>query len=306
MVFHEIYGTYFQTVSDILKEAVCGEITGGKIRQIIRDRAFEESGITIPQALTDQWHILTRDGRTPIRHAPRLPLTDLQKMWMKSLLLDPRIRLFDPPQDGLEDVEPLFEPDFFFCYDRYSDGDPFEEDEYREHFRLVLLALREKRKMEIVFRGKQGRHRQVYIPDRLEYSSKDDKFRLASHTEENVPYMINLARIRQIVLMETVQEDGKPNEAEVPPEKKDTVVMELTDERNALERAMLHFSDLEKETVKLDDLHYRITLSYRRDDETELLIRILSFGPQIRVTAPDSFIRLIRQRLNRQKSYGLK
>ena len=302
MVFHEIYGTYYQTVSDILKEAVQGEITAEKIRRIIRDRAFEESSITIPQALTDQWHILTSDGRTPIRHVPRLPLTDLQKMWMKALLLDPRIRLFDPPQDELEDVDPLFEPDFFFCYDRYSDGDPFEEEEYIEHFRLVLLALREKRKMEIVFRGKQGRHRQVYIPDRLEYSSKDDKFRLAAHTEGHVPYMINLARIRQIALLEEV----KPDEAEAPPEKKDMVIMELTDERNSLERAMLHFSDLEKETVKLDDLHYRITLSYRREDETELLIRILSFGPTIKVTAPDSFIRLIRQRLNKQKSYGIK
>ena len=114
--------------------------------------------------------------------------------------------------------------------------------------------------------------------------------------------MINLARIRQIALLEEV----KPDEAEAPPEKKDMVIMELTDERNSLERAMLHFSDLEKETVKLDDLHYRITLSYRREDETELLIRILSFGPTIKVTAPDSFIRLIRQRLNKQKSYGLK
>lgn len=45
--------------------------------------------------------------------------------------------------------------------------------------------------------------------------------------------------------------------------KKRILVLELTDERNALKRVMLHFSHLEKETERLDDTHYRITLFYR-------------------------------------------
>ena len=76
--------------------------------------------------------------------------------------------------------------------------------------------------------------------------------------------------------------------------------MELTDERNALERAMLHFSDLEKETVRLDWKHYRIRLRYRREDETEILIRILSFGPVLKVLSPETMVRQIRRRLDRQ------
>ena len=79
--------------------------------------------------------------------------------------------------------------------------------------------------------------------------------------------------------------------------------MLLRDERNALERAMLQFSHLEKETVKLSEDRYEVTLWYDRDDETELLIRVLSFGPMIRVTEPASFIELIRERLDMQKKY---
>ena len=79
------------------------------------------------------------------------------------------------------------------------------------------------------------------------------------------------------------------------------VDLELTDERNALQRAMLHFSDLQKETEKIDEKHYKIHMYYRRDDETEIVIRILAFGPMIRVTAPKQFIGLIRERIEKQE-----
>ena len=80
----------------------------------------------------------------------------------------------------------------------------------------------------------------------------------------------------------------------------DTVTFELEDRRNALERVLLHFSHLEKETKRLDDTHYRVTLRYDRSDRTEMVIRILSFGPMLKVVEPESFVRQIRERLNRQ------
>ena len=85
----------------------------------------------------------------------------------------------------------------------------------------------------------------------------------------------------------------------------DTIVFELEDRRNVLERVLLHFSLLKKETKKLDDRRYRVTLQYDRGDETEMVIRILSFGPLIRVVEPESFIALLRERIERQKQLGL-
>ena len=169
---------------------------------------------------------------------------------------------------------------------------------------MVLLALRENRRLRIRYRGRKYRHDQLYIPEKLEYSSKDDKFRLIAHSSRGTLYMIRLASIREISLAEKVT----PGEKQTAVRKdaavrKETVVLELVDERNALERAMIHFSDLEKETVRLDDTHYRITLRYRKEDETEILIRILAFGPKLRVTAPDDIICLVRERLDMQKRF---
>ena len=83
------------------------------------------------------------------------------------------------------------------------------------------------------------------------------------------------------------------------------MTLELVDERNALERVMLHFSHFEKTAEKLNDKHYRLTICYDQNDETEMIIRVLSFGPLVRVTAPDRFISMIQSRLRRQKQYNL-
>ena len=78
--------------------------------------------------------------------------------------------------------------------------------------------------------------------------------------------------------------------------------MLLHDERNALERVLLHFSHFEKETLKLDHRLYQIKLRYDRDDETELLIRVLSFGPTVEVLESENFKNLIIAKLKAQKS----
>ncbi len=83
------------------------------------------------------------------------------------------------------------------------------------------------------------------------------------------------------------------------------LVLEITDERNALERVMLHFAHFEKQAERLGDRHYRLRLKYYESDETEIVIRVLSFGPYVKVIEPDSFVELIKKRLTAQKSCEL-
>ena len=297
MIFSEVYGTYFRTVSAILAKAVDGMLTRDALTRTVVENAFGESLVTIPAKLTDgRWPLLTGAFGTPLHAAPHTPLTTLVKQWLKALLWDPRVRLFSPSEAGLEDVEPLFTPEQFVYFDRYADGDDFTDPRYIGHFRTILQALREKRRLRVQFRGRRGnRQSYVCIPYRLEYSSKDDKFRLITEFRGR-PVTVNLSRIESAELLEPWSEE----EYRFPCEKEQTLVMELYDTRNALERAMLHFSDLEKETERIDEKRYRIRLRYRLEDETEILIRILSFGPVLKVTEPVSLTARIRERLDRQ------
>lgn len=298
MLFSEVYGTYFQVLAAVLEQAAQGKLTGEQMYSIIREKGFEESILTIPRNLEDQtWPLLKEDLSTPLKHRPTQPVTTLQKRWMKTLLADPRIRLFAPPVQGLEDVLPLYPADALVYFDRYADGDPYEDPQYIAHFQTVLKALREKRWLRLRFAGqKETVHIRRCIPYRLEYSSKDDKFRLIAGNGRS-PMIINLARITRCQLLEPYGEEAYRPKAM----RKSTLVLELTDERNALERCMLHFSHLEKETERIDEKRYLLTLRYEKDDETEMLIRVLSFGHLLKVVAPDSFRQRLVERIEKQR-----
>lgn len=300
MLFSEIYGSYFNVVAAVLSEASAGCLTDKRMTKLIQDKAFAESSLSIPTALKKEaWPLLDKNQNTVIRHSPTMPLTELQKRWLKALLQDPRIALFNPDTTGLDDVEPLYRPGTFVLFDQYSDGDPYEDENYIACFRTVLQSIREKRMLRIRFRGHTGiRHSLVCMPYRLEYSAKDDKFRLQSRGKRNM-HTINIARVRSCELLE----EYDATSVQLPQERMCELTMLLHDERNALERVLLHFSHFEKETLRLEDQLYQIKLWYDKDDETELLIRVLSFGPVLEVVAPDTFINLIKERFTRQAAF---
>lgn len=297
MLFSEIYSAYFNTVACILCETVQCGITEKRITQIINEKAFSESILTILPALKNkEWLLLNSDLHTPIQQPPKMPLTILQKCWLKALLADPRIALFSPDRSGLDNIEPLFTPDDFVYFDRYSDGDPFADELYIVNFQTILTALKEHRKLQISYKNRHGgRITGTFIPYRLEYSSKDDKFRLIT-TGGRHSRTINIARIMHCELLE-IYDNAKVS---IPLQQETSIDFELTDERNALERVMLHFSDCRKETRRIDEKHYSVTLWYDPQDETELLIRILSFGQMVKVISPESFITQIKARISKQ------
>ena len=296
MLFHEIYGSYYQVTASVLREAVNGTLTKKKLTELVRKQAFSESLLSIPQGLAgERWRLLKRDLTTPIRRPPTMPLTFLQKRWLKALLLDPRIRLFDPDTTGLEDVEPLFTPDMFVWFDRYGDGDDYADPGYIDRFHTILSALESGRSLFVRFDTGRGETLALPVaPKHLEYSEKDDRFRLVAAGKRRDRWIINLSRLTECRLSEPA------DTAPAPPGDRTALTFELSDRRNALERVLLHFSHLEKETEKLGEGRYRVTLRYDPRDETEMVIRILSFGPVIRVTGPQRFVDLLRRRIGRQ------
>lgn len=302
MIFSELYGAYYRTVARILQAAADHPLEKDELRAIIAAHAFGESGLHIePAILEERWQLLRPDGSTALQHPPTLPLTLLEKRWLKAIWQDPRIRLFTDEADCFPDVEPLFDPGDVLIFDRYADGDPYTDARYIRNFRLVMDALRNRYPLRIDTTTRRGTVTHVILlPEYLEYSEKDDKFRLIGTGSRCGGGTVNLGRI---VRIEPYREEYEVHPSRKP--KPRTVQFEVIDSRNALERVLLHFAHFEKQAERLDERRYRVTLRYDRDDETELVIRLLSFGPMVKVTAPQRFVDLIRERLTCQKRCGL-
>lgn len=302
MIFNEIYSAYYNTVAKIITAVIEGKGDERDLDRIVAENAFGESVLTfLPSLKGERWQIFHNDMTTPLKHKPTMPLTLMQKRWLKAVSLDPRMKLFGVEIKELGDIEPLFTSEDYFIYDKYGDGDPYEDEKYIEHFKTLLYAIREKHNVRIEMTSRRGND--IYIrcqPERLEYSEKDDKFRLVTGEKDHIT-TLNLSRITKCSLYNgeapVAQYSCKPA--------LDTLILRVTDERNTLERSLMHFAHFEKRVQREGD-HYILYIKYQKDDESELVIRVLSFGPTLEVLGSENFKKLIINKLKSQKSCEIK
>ncbi|MCF0132250.1 MAG: WYL domain-containing protein [Blautia sp.] len=300
MIFSELYSAYYNAVAAVLTEAVSGPVDYDRVRAIAEKYAFGESFVSIPSALKEEkWQLLKPDRTSVTENIPSMPMTALQKRWVKAILSDPRIRLFGDFDPDLSDVEPLFTSDDYLVFDRYLDGDDYSDEDYIRNFRLILDAIKNKYPLELDAENRSGSIiTRVVFPEYLEYSEKDDKFRLIA-SGNRLGNTINLSRIIRCEPYKKPIDGLCESKHQARPR---SVIFELSDRRSALERVLLHFAHFQKEAEKIGDDRYKVTVHYDKDDETEVLIRILSFGPMVKVTAPTHFVELVKERLKNQKS----
>ncbi len=324
-LFNEIYGTYYRIAAEAIEKK---RLTDKDIYRIIEEYGTDETRVGIspklipgkePQKPT-YWGFFRRgdDGtlESVFENAPKRQLTTLERRWLKAKLSDRRIRLFLSDEtlerlgSELEDVQPLYAPDFFRCCDRFSDGDDMSDPEYIKHFRICLKAYKEKRLVYIRYLSGHGNMiSMVVLPLKIEYSYKNDKFRIycrqigSRKKAKAFPYItVNIGRI-------VSAEPARNADAVMPakdeqmvfPEQTETIVVKVTEERNSVERFMLEFASYPKKTVR--DAKTRectVSIECRCADETELLIRLLGFGPTIEILSPPEFREKAAQRVRRQ------
>ena len=301
MMFSELYSAYYNTVAKIITKAFQDDITEKELQRCVLEEAFSESVLTIwPSLKSGKWPLLHKDLSPVLDGEPTMPLTTLEKRWLKAIAEDPRVKLFGVSFPELNDIEPLFTSEDYKIYDQYGDGDPFEDEQYILHFRVLLAAIKEGKPVKICTINRNGKELWIrFYPKGLEYSVKDDKFRVLADGCKF--HQFNLGRMKSCEIYR-----GQSDWTERPfPEHQRELVLEITDERNTLERAMLHFAHFEKQTERVGENKYVLHMKYNESDETEIVIRVLSFGPCVKVLAPQKFVELIKRRLISQKSCEL-
>ena len=175
MIFSELYSAYYNTVARIITAAFDKNTTEKDLDRIVSENAFSESVLNImPSLKSGKWKLLDSSLKPLLKHEPTMPLTLLQKRWLKAVSLDKRVRLFDVQFPDLSDVEPLFTEDDYKVYDKYSDGDNFGDEGYIGRFRLIYYAI--KNNLPIIARlnnryGKEATLR--FFPKGFEYSEKE-------------------------------------------------------------------------------------------------------------------------------------
>ena len=316
-IFSEIYVTYFRIAANLLESERTDEKT---VHETVMYEGFRDSVLFLPQKLipsSEDWGLFCRtdDGLLEriTKKAPVKVLTELQKRWLKAKLSDPRIRLFMDDEalsqldERLSEIQPLYRTEHFRFTDRFADHDDYSDDKYVSNFRKVLDAVKHRKIVEVSYVSGHGRHmRAKLVMLKIEYSPKNDKFRvycyLLKKDKIKSSGIINVGRIESITDTKRCFRTPVSMEDYFSSRKcKSPAVIRVTTERNGVERFMLEFASYEKHTVRdLESGEYTVELWYDEYDETELLIRLLSFGPVIEILGPEKLRGQARERIRRQ------
>ena len=322
-LFDKIYGCYYNIIRRILKEAREAPLSRKELEQISSERGFQESALTIVPNLTQGvWPFLKEESgkyRTVFPLDTRCPLTSLQKSWLKSLLKDEKLPLFlseeeiEQLESKLSEVSPLYDENDFYYFDRYRDRDAYGSLSYKEYFHNILTAIEANRVLTVSYAGRNDVIRKFDIaPYQLQYSPKDDKFRLCGLEHYRRSFsrkiILNLGKLVCCQLLDKhFTKDTEKYNFSIAARAEQPVVLEISGERNSLERCMLHFASYEKHT-EYDESRgcFVCSIWYDPADQTELLIEVLSFGPVVRVVGPEEFLYQLKKRvrLQHERFYG--
>ncbi|MBR4097170.1 MAG: WYL domain-containing protein, partial [Oscillospiraceae bacterium] len=193
--------------------------------------------------------------------------------------------------------------------DVFSDGDPYTDENYISNFRIIVNAITAKEVLDIEFlSGRNERKHGHFLPLKLEYSRKNDKFRIYCAAYRDRHWSNGLINLGRVISVRSTKHKAEyeTDMTEYFSQRKcaEPVTVEVTTERNGVERFMMEFATYEKYTERdLETGVCTVKLWYDKSDETELLIRLLSFGPVIEIKAPAEFRRLAADRIKKQHNF---
>lgn len=241
-----------------------------------------------------------------------LPITKLELRWLITVLGDPLVTIFfsteqinklkKAVQDAPFEVE-AFKMSAINYFDRYNlekqylqaeEGDTRHSKKEAYFIRKVYKAIIFGEKIKIEYKNWRGEKRYVNCkPTWMEYSRRDDIFRIWYINEnKNEINMVNVSRILRIIVFN----DKKYNKMEQREKLKKIYDQTMTEiqiefyqgEKNLPDRLLTEFSLWKKKCIyDVTAQKYIMTLYYSTLDEKEILIRLLSYGPYIRVVAPE-------------------
>jgi hypothetical protein len=302
----------------LLEKASQNEITRKEITNTVAEHGFSESELYFtPDAISqnDGYGLLYKTPagyRSVLKSNPAEFLTGLQRRFIKTILQDNRIKLFLNEQEIEElkllfkEVEPLFNPDDYINVETVQDRDDCCDDKYIRDFRTILSAVQDKKTLTITYNtSRNSRNSVMLVPYKIEYALRDDKFRLCGvRISKGMPrtyYKINIARVLNInVLDESYNLDfDKFIQAK---KRKTPLEIEIYNSRNAFERFFIGLSNYERiSTYDEETQTCRMKIHYTEDDEPELMIHMMSFGPVIKVLEPESFRDKFIARIKKQQ-----
>lgn len=314
MLFHEIFSTYYRVIAAIINEGPMNDL---QLQKIIKERCYDESDLFLSDII-EECDFINRDNEDGIWQSSFKgkivqPLSKIEKSWLKTIIHDSKFGLFvdDDIKEKLElyltDVEALYDNSLFHHFDMIGENDEYFSPEYIKLFRQLNKIIDAKETMTISYESVRGRtYSFTCVPLKIEYSHKSKTFRLLSiMLKDGKPQYLachHLNRIKAVLKTEkttvNITRDPYAKEFYFEP-----IEVKIKNDRGAVMRFLIEFSTYKKESV-IDTETGDCTskLYYHLAEESELMTKILSLSPNIKVLSPTNVIDQIKEMIVKQQN----
>ena len=245
-----------------------------------------------------------------------IPLSELEIRWLKTIISDEKIRYFFS-KDELHAIESClkqmaadakpFPMDVVNYYDRYK---YLNKKQWNESDVLVpvLDAIRKDHKINIKYvSDKHEEESGDYKPIIVEYSKRDNRFKgyfLSCRKKGG----LKIYNLNQCISVEDTGKKFNPNKPnsyyeEFRKKNMAEVRIQFDDKQNLADRVLTEFSPWEKRCIFDPETGvYELTIFYQKRDGKELALRLLEFGPNIKMCDPEHKLSgIVRKKLRAQK-----
>lgn len=223
-----------------------------------------------------------------------LPLSKVEIQWLLNILSHPLAECFLSGEE-IKQIEKCFDdPNLFnindvVLYDQHilPENEP-QDGKFCETVKHILAAIDSDSMIEFEYTPQSGETSiKCCFPSYLEYSKRDNKFRIRAVNDEGQVSTYNVERISSITVLYDLKFDPteirQTIDAYITNYKKELVVY-FKETKNVPTRLLTEFSCFKKRCMKWEDNTYRMDLSYDEDDLKDYLIRLLSYGPYVTIS----------------------
>ncbi len=321
-LFNEHKNNYFAVIQDIINDSVNGiKFTEEDIFRIFIKRGILKKNnknnyenLELKDALLNKFDGYEKENKNlyllqmnndsvyrPIINK-RVPIraSHLESQWLKMMIEDPIIKLLLDEKtiqnlhDRLQNIDSIYNQDYFLGKNIDASYEDIEIEAFDTKFKTLNKAIVERKFIKYTNEANNGKlfKDEVAFPFRIEYSGKDNKFRLSILSlKDERPVAINISNLKYVEIIDETNEALRKKALELIISKKaeQPLSIEVENKRNSVERCFYLFSCYEKDAYfdKEKNKHV-LKMYYYKFDEKEIIKDILSLGSSVVVIEPES------------------
>ena len=222
-----------------------------------------------------------------------IPLSFIEIQWLQNVIDNPLANCFleQSEIDHLKAMLPTvgwFDINDVVVSDQFADVAPlYSQIGYAKQLRTLMSAIREQRCITIRYKSQYDRCTDYHCcsPSYIEYSKRDNRFRLRCVCNKKSVRTFNLERIVDIFVINTRFDAVKTRKIieEFDQNNEQSLVIYFNELNNIPDQILSEFSCYKKKCIRWGNGKYRMTLYYNNEDRKEIIVRLLSYGSLITV-----------------------